>query len=125
MSVLPKCCLRNIGQRGLVSVGGDHAGLVERTHCVVSLSAAVLVQGHEVDCPPWCVVLLGHTDHTVAPGSGGAAGNLLDDSDGLISVEPRLDLLMPVEGNGDGAVAGDGLHTLLEVDLDFGPVHGW
>ena len=46
-------------------------------------------------------------------------------SGALIPVQPSLDLLVPMDGNGDGAVTGYGLDTLLDMDLDRWPVYGW
>ena len=110
-------------QHGFVGVGGHHAGLVEGGHRVVCLPGAVLVQRHKVHCPPGCVVFFRDAHHLMTPCGGCATGDLLYHTDGLIPVEARLDLLLPMERNGDRAVTGHWLCTLLEVNLDRWPVH--
>ena len=111
-------------QHSLVGVAGHHAGLVEGGHGVVCFPAAVLVQWHEVDSPPGRIVFLWDADHATAPGGGGPTGHLLQDANCHIPVKTGLNLLVPVERNRDGGVAGDWCHTLLDVDLDWGAMHG-
>ena len=107
-------------QHSLVGVGGHHAGLVEGGHSVVSLPGAVLVHWLEIHCPPGCIVLLWNTDHALTPCGGGPTGHLLNDADGLVPVKPSLHLVVPMERNRNGALAGYGLDILLDVNLDRG-----
>ena len=85
------------------------------------LSLAPLVQRGEVDGPSGGTVHLGHHHHPVAPAGG--LRDLLDDPQGHIVVESRLNLLLPVQWHRGwrGHLAGPGVPA--DVDLQLWPLH--
>ena len=75
---------------------------------MVCFPRGVLVQGLEIDGPPERPVLLGAYHHAVAPSDGCTQGDLLQHAKADVPVEACLHLILPMNGDGNGGVAGFG-----------------
>ena len=93
---------------GFLRVAWNGSGLVEWGGAMVCLSCGMFVQLLEVDGPPQGSVFLGayHVHHAVTP-----RGDLLQNSKADVTVQPSLNFVLPVNGDGDGSVVwfGDGV----------------
>ena len=99
----------------LLGVAWNGPGLVEGGLTVVCLPGGVAVQLLEVYRPPEGPVLLGADDHSVAPSVRGPQGDLLQDAKTNVSVQAGFHLILPVDGYGNGCVAGFGFGIGIDV----------
>ena len=108
---------------GFFRVAWDGSGLVEWGLSVVCLPCGVLAKLLEVNGSPERPILFGTNDHAMTPSVWGAHGDLFQYSEADIPVETGLHLVLPVDGNGNGCVAGFGDGGGVNVEAQWGARH--
>ena len=89
----------------------------------MGLTLAVGVEDPQVYCPARCAIVFGNHVHPCLPGSGDAGWHWLDDAQGNVLVQLRLDLVTPVDWNGGSSVYWLRSRVRVDMDLDWFSLH--